>query len=793
MPDHETGERLLHIACGSSCRTKSWSNHSVTFEALCRRLGRVERTAETAAQYKTMPKEERDSAKDHGGFVGGLLREGERKRETVVSRSLLTLDADDAEPGFYERFCQSFPYAACVYSTHSHTPEAPRLRIVVPLSRDVSTEEFNAVSRLIAAEWGMEQFDACSFRPHQLMYWPTAPADGEFLFHAAEGPLLDPDAFLAAFPDWRDVSLLPVSSREKQPAGPRGGKRQDPLLRGGAAGLFNRAYTVEQAIDTFLKDVYKRSAVPGRYDYIPGKCTAGLVIYEHRYACSFHATDPACGGLMDAFDLVRTHLFPDEDVKRAYRAMKRMVLEDPKVKQAALLGGGKAAGGKEAELPKVRFDAEEDWRVGLTIGEDGHPEDSLHNLQLICRHDPVLRGIVFNSLADGLEILGEVPWKHPSRFWRDTDDAQLLCYLDDCYGEFSRANFETALTKAADDRSYHPVREMFERLPVWDGVPRVETLLPDYLGAEDSPYVRAVTRKALCAAYYRVYRPGTKFDHMLVLSGGQGIGKSTLIARLGMDWFSDSLSLSDINDKTGAEKLQGYWLIEIGELAGMRKADVNRVKSFLSSTDDRYRASFGRRVASHPRQCVFFGTTNEEGGYLRDVTGNRRFWNVQVSGRSPRKPWELTAEEVRQIWAEVKVIAARGETLYLEPELNDAAEQEQREAMECDDREGLVRAYLERLLPAGWEQMDLSARRAWLRGDSFPGPVREGTERRTRVCAMEIWCECFGMEQGSLQKADSYAISAIMVRIAEWEKGAPVYFPLYGKQRPYLLKTEQAA
>lgn len=257
-----------------------------------------------------------------------------------------------------------------------------------------------------------------------------------------------------------------------------------------------------------------------------------------------------------------------------------------------------------------------------------------------------MKQIVFNQLADGMEIRDPVPWKHPSKFWRDADDAQLICYVDEKYGTFSQRNYSIAVAKVVDDRSYHPIRDFFQNLPEWDGVKRVETALVDYLGAEDTPYVRAVTRKLLCAAYVRVHNPGIKFDNMIVLNGDQGIGKSTFIAKLGGEWYSDSLNLSDMNDKTAAEKLQGYWILEIGELAGMKKADLDKVKAFISRQDDKYRASFGRRVTPHPRQCVFFGTTNNENGYLRDITGNRRYWNVKVTGRGKHKAWELDDDTV---------------------------------------------------------------------------------------------------------------------------------------------------
>ena len=396
---------------------------------------------------------------------------------------------------------------------------------------------------------------------------------------------------------------------------------------------------------------------------------------------------------------------------------------------------------------------------------------------------------MFNQLSDGMEIKGTVPWKHPAKFWRDADDAQLISYVDSHYGTFSARNYEIAVAKVADDRSYHPIREMFERLPPWDGVHRVDTLLVDYLGAADNAYTRSVTRKALCAAYARIMQPGIKFDSMIVLNGPQGIGKSTLIARLGMEWFNDCLNLSDMNDKTAAEKLQGYWLMEISELAGMKRAYVDKVKAFVSRQDDKYRASFGRRVTPHPRQRVFFGTTNTENGYLRDITGNRRFWNVKVNGQGKRKPWELDRESIRMIWAETMVLARAGEPLYLNAEMESLAQEEQVQAMEQDEREGVVAAYLEMELPEKWEEMDLFKRREYIRAGEDDLFREKGVKKRKTVSNMEIWCECFWKNKEDLRTSDSYAISAIMMKMKGWEKGDErERIPIYGRQRLYYRK-----
>ena len=770
----------MKIAYGNSRMEKRWKNNEISWDDFCRRVSTTQTTTETVEEYRKMTKPQQDAVKDVGGFVGGHLRGGRRKTGTVLCRSMLTLDMDHGTPDILDELSLFNSHELCVYSTHKHTPEAPRLRLIFPLKRDVSEEEYPALARKVAQEIGMDLFDETTYQPHRLMYWPSTSRNGEYVYQVMDGDILDPDAYLGMYDDWRDVSTWPVSSRESEAVKKAAKQQADPLAKTGAVGAFCRTYPIREAIEKFLPDVYAPSAMEGRYDYIPADSSAGVIIIDEKFAYSFHATDPACGQLLNAFDAVRVHKFPDDDPKKSYNAMAEFAAADERVKLRIFEEKRQAA---VEDFDEADPDA---WKKQLQYEKKSMElKNNLHNLMLILENDENLKGIVFNQLADGMEIRGKVPWPHPAKFWRDADDAQLICYVDAAYGTFSARNYDIAVTKAVDDRSYHPIREFFETLPDWDGVERADTLLVDYLGAEDTPYVRAVTRKELCAAYCRVYHPGIKFDSMIVLNGDQGIGKSTLIAKLGGEWYSDSLNLSDMNDKTAAEKLQGYWIMEIGELAGMRKADLDKVKAFISRQDDKYRASFGRRVTPHPRQCVFFGTTNSQNGYLRDITGNRRYWNVKVPGNGKYKPWDMDADTVKQVWAEVMVYAKAGEKLYLSPELEDYAKEEQRAAMERDDREGLVQEYLDMLLPDTWDSMDVYKRRDYVR--DADDPMRpDGSVRRMEVSNMEIWCECFGKAKEDMKPSDSYAISAIMERIAGWSKtGKAKILPIYGRQRIY--------
>ncbi len=771
------------VAFGDSRQSKTWRNATITWDELKDRLEHPLRTGETVQEYHRMKNEGRSAAKDKGGFVAGELKDGLRKSANVVSRSMLTMDVDNAKKTFLDEYMMLSPYTTLIYSTHSHTPEAPRLRLVVPLTRDVTPDEYQAITRLYAAENGINQFDPCSFIPSQLMFWPTVAADGEYVFESLEGEPLNPDTFLAKYPNWKDPTSLPTTIKEKPLHERAGMKVEDPLIKQGIVGTFCRAVgTIQNAIHAYLPDVYEQVS-PNRFRYIPSSSVAGVTIFDDKFAYSNHATDPAYHQECNSFDLVRIHRFPDEDDKRSFTHMAEWAVQQPEVSRMLLEE-------RQASIQEDFATSEADnWRDNLTRDKHGNVINNLRNIGLIMTHDKFMRNIVFNQLADDMEIVGSVPWKHDtSTYWRDADDAQLIFYVDQNYGTFSRTNYDVAVTKCVDDRSYHPIKDYFKSLPPWDGTPRVDTLLVDYLGAADTPYVRAVTRKTLCAAVMRIYAPGTKFDTILVLNGPQGIGKSTIIARLGMKWFSDSLTLSDMNEgKSAPEKLQGYWIHEIGEMAGMKKADLEKVKSFLSRSDDKYRAAFGRRVTSHPRQCVFFGTTNAENGFLRDVTGNRRYWVVTTPGGSSHHPWELTQDVIDQIWAEAIHLVEEGEDIYLEPEMEEMAKKEQSAAMESDEREGIVRLYLDTLLPENWPKMDLYSRREFLRGDDPTMP--KGTVQRQTVSNMEIWCECLGMPKETLKSNESYAIRSMMSRIEGWERtNQIVKSPLYGSQRVYKRK-----
>lgn len=787
----------MKIAVGNSRMDRKWKNRDISWQDFCAKVSVTQRTTETVEEYRKLKKGMQDSIKDVGGFVGGALREGRRKNGTVLCRSMLTLDMDYGKPGIWDEIIMLHDFRCCVYSTHKHTPDAPRLRMIIPLSREISEDEYPAVARMVAKEIGIDLFDDTTYEACRLMYWPSTSVNGEFFFREKDGAELDPDKYLGKYADWRDAATWPVSSRQSEAVRRSLAEQADPLTKPGVVGAFCRAYTIEEAVDTFLSDVYEPSVMNGRYDYIPADSSAGVVTYDGKFAYSHHATDPVCGKLLNAFDLVRLHRFRDLDDKvpldtpigkmPSFKAMSDFAIADERVK-AVYAEERRAAA--EAE-----FD-DEDWQTRLELDKSGNVKDSMSNICTILRFDKNLQGIVYNQFKGMLDVIADLPWKQVKPGFGDTDLACAKLYFERNYGIWSPTKFKDALLAVTSaERLYHPVKEYLSSLS-WDGTPRLDTLLIDYLGAEDTPYVRAVTRKTMVAAIARIYRPGIKFDSILVLNGAQGMGKSTLFALLGKQWFSDSLSISDMKDKTAPEKLQGYWLLELSELNGIKKVDVEVVKSFITRTDDKYRQAYGVSVESHPRSCVIVGTTNSDGGFLRDVTGNRRFWPVRVSGHGKYHPWELT--EVDQVWAEAIEYYKQGEELFLKDAVAAEAYAMQRDAMETDDREGIVQDYLDRLLPEGWDNFDLYQRRNYLSGSEFGGDQHEGTVQRTRVCAMEVWCECFGKPRETLKKTDSYEIEGILFKLGGWQRYAgnaqgKLRIPGYGVQKAYVRVADEGA
>lgn len=791
----------LTIATGRSRKETDWKNRQMLWSELTAKLGETTRTRETLAEYDAMPRDDQNEIKDVGGFVGGTLKGGRRLAQAVAWRQVVTLDADFATAALWDDFTLFNDYAALVYSTHKHRPVKARLRLVIPLSRPVNPDEYQAVARKIADGLGMDLWDDTTYQPHRLMYWPSTSADGEFFFKLQDAPWLNPDEILALYPDWTDQSYWPESSRTKNQRKKMADKQGDPLEKPGVVGAFCRTYTIPEAIDIFLADVYEPCAMDGRYTYSAGSSAGGLVLYEDKFAYSHHGTDPISGKLVNAFDLVRLHKFGELDDDAAagtpanrlqsYLAMQDLANEDDRVKETR--------GRENLEAAKEEFAGmiEEDPDAYLTVirklkSNRNGTEETINNFRIILEEDPNLAGrVAWNEFSHQPTIRGPLPWRRYEKDtpWQDSDDAALRHYVETNYKILSSGKVADALAVVLEKHKYHPVREYLDGL-WWDGVPRIDTLFIDYLGAEDCLYTRKVTRKMLAAAVARVYDPGCKFDYMATMIGPQGLGKSALIKRLARSWHSDSFTT--VQGKEAYEQLTGAWIIEVAELTATRKAEVEAVKHFISKQEDAYRVAYGKRISHFPRQCVFFGTTNDQ-ECLRDKTGNRRFWPVDVGITKPaRSIWtDLDDYEIGQIWAEAAEVWRTGEPLFLEAALERDAQERQDRHTEDNPKAGMIAEYLDILLPANWSEIDIVNRRNFIQGVGDFTDSLVGTEKRTRVCIMEIWCELFRDDPKKLTLLVSRELNDVMKKIPGWiptkTKSRQLYFgKLYGYQRAYV-------
>ena len=798
-------DRQITISTAGSRKATNWQPQTMRIAELFEKLRTPLRGKETLSAYMGMKKHQQDELKDVGGFIGGSLT-GRRKKGTVLSRDVITLDMDNCPPESTKAILQrlsSLGMMYAVYSTRKHSPAAPRLRVVVPTDRKMLPEEYEPIARKLAAlvQPEMHWFDPTTFQVERLMYWPSCCVDSEYIFTYEDKPLLSADGMLGTYENWLNVASWPQVPGEQKLRERSAAKQGDPTEKRGTVGAFCRIYSVVQAMEVFLPGVYAPTEQSDRYTFVGGSTTGGAIVYDdEKFLFSHHATDPCSGQLVNAFDLVRLHLFgeQDDDAKEgtptnklpSYDLMCRKAIEDKDVLALLQKERMEQAETEFKDIQEGYPETEEtlEWMRRLRVHpKTGLPESTIDNVWIILENDRNLKGkFAINEFAGRGEILGALPWNAgiKRRFWDDNDNQGLYWYLEKSYRISGAAKIDGALSLHSNKNSFNDVTKYLNELK-WDGVPRLDTLLIDYLGAEDSIYTRAVTRKAFTAAVARAYIPGFKFDYMTIFTGPQGIGKSTLLAKMSKGWFNDSIRTFE--GKEASELLQGVWLVEVGELDAFNRSDVGRIKQFLSQQADRFRAAYGRHVKEMPRRCVFFGTTNDA-EFLTDRTGNRRFWPLVVGARKATKSvWADLDNELDQLWAEAAMRFKIGEPLYLSGEVEKAAKEQQESHRKTSTREGIIADFLEQKVPADWLSWKLEQRRMFWEGNAaFDGELVP----RKKVCALEVWCEALGCDPRMIKNSDSTEINSIITGVNGWKRQPhPDRFG-YCKQQRGFVKSE---
>lgn len=788
--------RQITVSAANSRRATVWKAETLNWSDMARRLETPARGSETLAEYLRYSKPKQDDLKDVGGFVAGTFAGGRRKAGAVTGRDLLTLDLDHVPAGGTDDVLRRVDGLGCgyaVYSTRKHSPDAPRLRVLLPLDRTVNADEYEPIARKAAQLIGIDLCDPSTFEASRLMYWPSCCADSQYIYQYGDKPFLSADGVLGMYGDWHSVAEWPIVPGTQDVHQRLAAKQGDPTAKAGVVGAFCRVYDIYAAIDKFLPGVYEPTDIPGRYTFAGGSTTGGAVIYDDgRFLFSHHATDPCSGRLVNAFDLVRLHKFaaaddeakPDTPTNKlpSYTAACELAVSDANVSAVLSKERYEAA---TSEFQGVAADNSAEpgnWMQKLKTSAEGNIAKTVDNLRVILDNDPLLKGkLAYDEFANRGAVLGRLPWdsRDNRRAWTDNDDAGVRWYIERVYGVTGKEKIADGLSLCAHANAFDEVKDYLKSLS-WDGVPRLDTMLIDYLGAADTPYTRAVTRKAFTAAVARVMAPGCKYDHMTILTGPQGIGKSTLLKLMGRGWFSDSIKTFE--GKEASELVQGVWLVEIGELEAFNKSEIGRIKQFLSQCEDIFRAAYGRHVGWYPRRCVFFGTSNN-GEYLRDKTGNRRFWPVDLSIQPTTKDVFTQLEgEVDQLWAEAVARWRLGEPLYLSGELAKTAYEEQENHRERSPREGLIREFVERDVPEDWLKWPLERRRMyWAEGVNNPDMA---LVKRERVCALEVWCEAFLGDPKYMKYTDAVEINGVITGMDGWKKlKNPARFGYCGLQK----------
>lgn len=351
----------------------------------------------------------------------------------------------------------------------------------------------------------------------------------------------------------------------------------------------------------------------------------------------------------------------------------------------------------------ARLDA---WKDDLLLNDKGAPRANLANAAHVAEFSPDLRGKLAFCEFSGRPVFlpGKIaPWDYsPSEQpspWTDRDSSEFAVYLqrEHAINVSSLIAHEAAVT-VARRQPFHPVRNYLEGLK-WDGVSRLEQVMPLYFGAANNEYTRAVGRCFLISAVARIFQPGCKADGCLVLEGKQGSLKSSALRVLGGPWFTDEIS--DLGSKDSSIQTQGVWLIELSELDSLSRVETGQIKAFISRSVDRYRPPYGRQTIDSPRQCVFAGTVNHD-VYLRDETGGRRFWPVACTTIHI----DELARDRNQLWAEALYLYKQGTPWWLDTtELNTVAAEEQAQRYEADPWEGPVAEWIRSKDDIGLEEL----------------------------------------------------------------------------------------
>lgn len=801
----ELSKMVFKIATATNAKSTAWKNKSFTWAQLVDKFTSARVTDETYKEFISASKAEQGNIKDVGAFMGGELFGNRRNKNNVGERSLLALDIDFGDADFPERFYGVINCACIIHGTHKHNPQANvyRYRVILPLSEPVDSEQYEAISRKVAELTGIDLYDRTTFQPERCMFYPSVSRDVSFDFvnySQINDEPLDVQKYLGYYEDWHDTTEWAYHKDEKGEVRSLAKAQQDPTLKDGIVGDFCRAYSISEAIEKYLPDVYEPTEKPDRWTYTGGSTSGGMLTFDDMFAYSYHNNDPIQGNhVFNAYDLVRVHKFgkldKGKDNRPSMDAMAELVNKDAKV----AAGRASRLMVKTVELveefdevfedePQVHSLPDEDYTdamADLETDKRGAYLPSAKNLGLILKHDPSLKGLIARDLFKERRVVTRVPvWrpKDNTSDFQDVDFSGVRKHIEDVYGITSNAKVDDAIALSAEANSFHPVQNYLTGLQ-WDGEKRVDTALIDIMAAEDNIYTREAFRIMMVGAVKRIFQKGCKFDSMLVLQSDQGAGKSTFLKKLGKGWFSDSLSSMD--GTRAFEQLQGNWIIEVAELSAMRKSEVEMVKNFITKTEDSFRPAYGRVTKNFPRQCVFFGTTNKD-EFLKDATGGRRFLPVRVKANpNTHRIFEADFDDyVDQLWAEAVQMYYKKVSTLLSSEAEAIAEEGREEHYETDPRTETVQKYVDMYVPKNWDRLNQLERKMYFANYDEDEIDKDKCMLMDFASAPAVLVEALGLEIGKIKRSDASDINSILNKLPGWER-ATRRTKAHGNQRGY--------
>jgi len=840
---------------------------------------RVKRTREKHNEYVRADKATKLTIKDVGGFIGGETEGGQRKIGIRVRRQLLTLDIDTKLPNILPFLKRNINFYCLVHSTHSHSPDENRFRVIAPLSRVVNEDEYEAVGRRIA--YAIENspnetmrglFDETTFQANRLMFFPSVAADGEYICELLNLNIADEsqviinvDAVLDTYLDKNDIYewFKPARIDDEQ-VGRNALVNKNPLKAKGMVGAFNRTYSISQAIEKFLPHIYKKERA-GRYTFIGGESFGGgIVLNEDTLFYSHHGTDPANLFYRSAFDLVRIHLFGsydsgftpekiiEKDIVEKTDSFIKMVEFCRTIPEVVEHSDGNIALlqriEKQADYIDKNF-VESDTKNKTENVEENKPEEppqsteepttspeeptppattqptssnswvvqldgltsNLAKLDVIFTHDIHIGNLFYyDTFRDNICFLRKPYWRkdfYDGAALQDRDTAHIRVYLDKTYGIRGEKMIDDAIIVEADKIQRNRVLDHFESL-VWDGNPRLSFFFSEFFKVPLNPFTRVAFKHWMVGAVSRIYRAGAPMDLLLVIKGNQGIGKSLFLKKLATldftkptDHLYSDTKIDFDKAKDSYEQLEGIWIYEWKELAGMNMSEQESIKAFVDKTEDKFRRSYGRRNVEIKRRVVFGGTTNAHTP-LRDRSGNRRFLVMESplarnecyvkdeTKFSQEYRDQLIAEAIQLYKEGYDVFQWTDEEMLWWERLNDANLSE-------NDLIGTIQAYLTMRRPKTWYSMSVLEMNDYLEHYDFENDKPTGQfaaftaslELPQRVCVQEIWKVALRQRDITINKFHRELIMQA-IEVLGWKLDAiQQRFGIFGHQFPITKKV----